>query len=355
MRTEQKTACAQAFDGPGRQAECERPKLDQEQGQPTHKSTKSGEKSSQSIQRVCDVDRVRQKFSAAKRYTQREVIPYMKAAYKAEAFGLMQADFGKWIIRCEDCGRHIEFRIYPRLGIKRLTKAFFCKKNLICRVCAIVRSGKLVREVSSKIDSVHGRYRYKILITATVKNGPNLVERFDHLTKSLQLMHLRGRNFLRGKSSIGEFAKILGCTTSVEITKPKEEWHPHAHMIALTNQLFDLDKINEEWRLVTGDSVNINVTGMKRRDDGKSELIEALKYSVKYSDMTPQDLCIIQAKLNGRRLFSTRGMLRGIKDDVVTDEVADLVNEPFFTMVLKYAEEQGLYRMEWIDEKKEKE
>ena len=79
-----------------------------------------------------------------------------------------------------------------------------------------------------------------VFITLTVKNGDDLLERFEHLENSFQVLKDRRRDSKKKKGrGFCEFSKIDGCVYSYEITNKGNGWHPHLHMVALVDDWID--------------------------------------------------------------------------------------------------------------------
>ncbi|MFG4936873.1 hypothetical protein ACF0DY_32410, partial [Pseudomonas aeruginosa] len=68
----------------------------------------------------------------------------------------------------------------------RLHAASFCKQHLICPLCAIRRGAKSLAAYLARYEVIRAQHPHlsPYLVTFTVKNGPDLAERFEHLHKS---------------------------------------------------------------------------------------------------------------------------------------------------------------------------
>ena len=123
------------------------------------------------------------------------------------------------------------------------------------------------------------------LVTLTVKDGPDLAERFAHL-------HKAQRELWKRKHCIYESSLdgVEGAVWSYEIKRGQGSglWHPHLHMIALAEVEPDAEMLSREWHEITGDSFIVDVRPISQ-DDPVSGFIEVFKYAVKFSDQEPAD------------------------------------------------------------------
>ena len=159
------------------------------------------------------------------------------------------------------CGNYLHFREYYTVGKVRLHMAQFCKQHLICPLCAIRRGAKALGVYLDRWQVISSeRPDLKpYLITLTVKNGDDLEERQQHLTKSLRTLMDRRRNFNAGVrgSPWTELCKVQGAVYTLELTNKGKGWHPHCHMIALCASQPSQEAISEEWKGVTLSLIHI--------------------------------------------------------------------------------------------------
>lgn len=245
--------------------------------------------------------------------------------------------------RIEACGNYLVFNHYYTVDDVRLSKASFCKTHLLCPLCAIRRGAKQVQAYLEKFELLRNENpRLKAyMLTLTVKNGHDLSERFEHLTKSVKKLLARRRDALRGKCD-SELLKALGGVFSYELTLSKHGWHPHVHMVILCDQddpiLFNQAKakqsdLSKEWLAVTGDSFIVDVRPID--GDPADGFIEVFKYALKFSDLSPQDNLTAYLKLKGRRLTGSFGLFWGVDvPDSMTDNLLDEL--PFIELFYQY-------------------
>ena len=239
------------------------------------------------------------------------------------------------------CGNYLRFRHYYRVNIVRLTKAHFCKKHLACCLCAIRRGAKGLRVYSECFlyQRTLNPALTASLVTLTMKNGPDLAERMDHLQKGLNKVSRKIQNSRRHKRPRGEFSKFLGIVGSIEVKKGKNSglWHPHVHMIVLHEKPIDPFELSKEWREITGDSFIVDIQPIRNPDDPMKDFCEVFKYAVKFSSMPPKDLLEAYFVLSGKRMIFSSGLFRGVEipEDLTDDPIKD---EPYIELLYRYME-----------------
>lgn len=210
---------------------------------------------------------------------------------------------GKLIDQLETCGSWLFFRWFYRVDIHRLAGGFTCKKHLFCTCCAVRRAAVYAKSYEQAVRYVlsENLHLVPILITYTVKNGPDLAERFAHLKKVQRSLLLARRRFFdkgrRPELNPTILRHVQGGAGSyeVKIGSGSGEWHIHIHEIALldsreftfTEQLLPIRKkhpddvqrykrvyvpeefksaLRAEWKKITGDSDQVDVRGLYPRD-----------------------------------------------------------------------------------------
>lgn len=228
------------------------------------------------------------------------------------------------------CGHWLVFRHYFTVDKLRLHAADFCKKHLLCPLCAIRRGAKYLKAYMDKLASVlqqePGLKAY--MVTLTVVDGENLAERFQHLRRSMQAMSQARRDYLKApsKNRHVEAAKALGGVHSIEAKRGKNSglWHPHVHMIWLCYEQPDQAKLSEEWKHWTGDSFIVDVRPFQDQQDVVGGFMEVFKYALKFSELPLEDNWQAYETLGGKRLIDSFGLLRGVEvSEDLTDEPLD--------------------------------
>jgi hypothetical protein len=259
-------------------------------------------------------------------------------------------------LNLEACGSWLQFRHYHTIDEIRLHAAKFCQQDRLCPLCAIRRGSKLLRpyvEKSMALMMHHPDLR-PYHVVHTVKNGPDLGERFRHLRSSLSTLHDRGKWARNRGQAWSEAALAVGSVTSIEVKRGEGTrgggWHPHAHAVWFCGRQPDQQALSDEWKQLTGDSHNVYVEPFHfaqadlepTLDNMAADFCEVFKYAVKFSSMDLCDNWHAFEVLFGKRLLAGRGALHGIKvpDDLLDAplEVADL---PFVDLFFRH--QQGQY------------
>jgi len=259
-------------------------------------------------------------------------------------------DIEKVHANLNQCASYLVFNDYFTVDELRLVKAQTCKQHLLCPFCAMRRSGKFVAKNLPKVETTVAANRSRIaaLVTLTVKNGPDLRERFNHLRAAHRRLNQRRRDTLKGKGS-SEWAKVAGGITSYEFTKKDEgDWHPHIHALVLLDDYIDQKALSAEWEAITGDSFIVDIRKIKPKEtnagglDIASALLEVCKYALKFHDMTLPDTWHAYQTLRARRLVDSFGILRGVEipDNLLDDPLEGL---PFLERHYRYQASKRTY------------
>ena len=230
------------------------------------------------------------------------------------------------------CGNYLQFRHFFTVDTVRLHAAQFCKKHLLCPLCAIRRGAKALVAYLARWHTIHAQNPAlrPFLVTLTVKDGPDLLERFQHLKKSQQELWMQKH---RGRGS--SFDGIDGAVWSYEVKRGHGSgmWHPHLHMIALAETQPDAEQLSREWHKITGDSFIVDVRPISQ-DDPVSGFIEVFKYAVKFSDQEPADTVHAWETLRGKRLLASAGCFWGVEvSEEFTDDSSDLEGLPYMDLL----------------------
>lgn len=235
--------------------------------------------------------------------------------------------------RVSGCGEYLVFRHYFTIDQVRLHAAHFCTKHLLCPLCAIRRGAKALGAYLPRYESViaSAPLLRPFLVTLTVKDGPDLKERFEHLQNS---QHELWKRKQRGRGSALD--GVLAAVWSYEVKRGKGSglWHPHLHMVALAENAPDQVELADEWHAITGDSFIVDVRPIDLADPA-SGFLEVFKYALKFSDMEACDTFEAYQVLKGRRLVASAGLFRGIEiPDNLKDEPLD--DLPFVELFYRY-------------------
>ena len=232
-----------------------------------------------------------------------------------------------------DCGNYATFREYFTVGQIRLSKFCTCKKHLICPLCAIRRGAKALRVYLAKVQALiaSDALLRPFLVTVTVKNGPDLGERFKHLSSSLRQYHRRRS---RARQS-GEVLKASSAVWTYEFTNKGNGWHPHVHAIWLCRHAPDVVQLSKEWHSLTGDSWVVDVRPVDMSDP-VGGFCEVFKYALKFATLADEHRLAAFYALRGKRLQDSFGDLRGL--DVEPGDSDELLDDlPYIERIFTYS------------------
>jgi hypothetical protein len=259
--------------------------------------------------------------------------------------------YGRLSTALYECASWLEFHRYTDSGNIKLARVCTCKKHLLCPVCAIRRGGKTLRRYMQRAEVLAGSHDFHML-TLTVKNGPNLGERFRHLRSGFKRLRTRARD------GYGPLAHVQGMVWSYEFTRgagdprlvtrganhviiereANASWHPHLHAImavpkgAAPVAYGKGSALATQWERITGDSFIVHSTPISG-DDLVGGFCEVLKYALKFSSLNLADNLHAFETLRGKRLVQAGGCFYGLElpeDDPLTDDPEDGPYEVLF-------------------------
>ena len=250
----------------------------------------------------------------------------------------------KIFLKLFDCGQYLIFRNYQVSKRTRLLGACTCKLHLLCPFCASrrgIKHSRIYKEKVTHLQEESSNNLDLVFITLTVKNGPDLFERFSHLRNSIKCI-LKHRNNQKRPNYVHktEMFKLTGGVFAYEFKRGSgsNDWHPHIHMLALIPKASKIDAsiLKQEWLDITGDSSVINI---KYAND--NAYLEVFAYALKFSEMANNDRWDAFNLLRRERLVSSFGDLRGI--ELPEDDSDDLLDtdEPFIDTLYRWCIERG--------------
>lgn len=255
----------------------------------------------------------------------------------AEYMGQMPKSQGleHYAARVKGCGDYLVFRHYFTVDQVKLHGARLCMKHLLCPLCAIRRGAKQLKAYLDRFELIRTERPSlrPFLVTLTVKDGPDLAERFNHLHKSQRELWMRKH---RGRGSALD--GVSGAVWSYEVKRGSGSglWHPHLHMIALAEDQPDQAQLSSEWHQITGDSFVVDVRPISQEDPA-SGFVEVFKYAVKFSDQEPADTVHAFQTLRGKRLLASAGCFRGVPEpEGLLDDAEALEGLPFVTLFYRF-------------------
>jgi hypothetical protein len=228
----------------------------------------------------------------------------------------------------------MRFHNYFTVEQIRLAKVHTCQIHLLCPFCARARAMKALGAYLERFEVLRAAEpRLKLaMLTLTVKNGPDLEERFAHLEQSWKTYCKRRRQSLSVKRGYNELSKVAGALFSYELTKGVDGWHPHLHAVVVLDDWIDQGKLSAEWEGITVDSKIVDIRRIK--GDPVEGFSEVCKYALKFSDLAEDDNWHAYQVLKGRRLQGSFGCFRGVVvPEKVTDDLLDL---PYLEMNYRY-------------------
>jgi Replication protein len=254
------------------------------------------------------------------------------------SLGAASLDPGLARQKLQDCGNWLVFAHYFTVDKVRLSRASFCKEHLLCPLCAIRRGAKLLAAYLRRFQAIAAARPELVpyLVTLTVKNGPDLGERFRHLHAAYRQLQKR-RMEVRTRSVLRQ---VAGGVTSYEFTNRGKGWHPHVHSLVLSASEPLQADLAREWHSITSDSYIVDVRPFYAGTDPLDGFLEVFKYAVKFGELDPSLRWEAYRTLRGRRLLSSFGAFRGVMiPDELTDEPLD--DLPFLELLYRYTAARG--------------
>jgi hypothetical protein len=244
--------------------------------------------------------------------------------------------------RLETCGDYLVFRHYFTIDQVKLHAAHFCCKHLLCPLCAIRRGAKAMQAYMPRFEAIKATKAdlRPFLVTLTVKDGPDLAERFEHLQKS---QHELWKRKHRGRGSALDQVDAAVWSYEVKRGRGSGLWHPHLHMVALAMVQPDAGELAIEWHAITGDSFVVDVRPIDQADPA-SGFLEVFKYALKFSDMEPPDTFHAFEVLTRRRLVGSAGLFRGVEipESLIDEPLDDL---PYVDRLYRFFRQAGAYSL----------
>lgn len=245
------------------------------------------------------------------------------------------------------CANHLNWRWYPEQDQRVLYAAKFCQLHLLCPNCAHRRASRQAARVHEKLVHLADQHDYWF-VTLTVANGPDLVERFEHLVRSFKALRQHSRDYLRGKGRYVELARAQGLVWAFEFTHSEAKgWHPHIHMIAALPKgsapirygvhplTGEISQLRQDWHAVTGDSIITHAEPLDMANPHKS-VCELVKYSLKFADLSIPDQVDAYFALKGRKLIECSGALRGVELPEEDDLLDDVLKGEYFDYLYRW-------------------
>lgn len=237
------------------------------------------------------------------------------------------------------CGEYLLFRDYYTIGEVRLHAANFCQLHMLDPLCDMRRASKFTAAYLVRLLEIlkERPFLRPYLVTFTVKDGPDLLERFNHLKRCYQIMNENRKAANHGRRPPVEMNKAAGGVYTYEIKRGKNsgEWHVHIHSVWLCEERPLAMRLSEDWREVTGDSFIVDVTPFDDEKDFALGFLEVFAYTLKFSTMTIEDQVYAASLFRGKRLLNSFGVFRGVEiPEELTDEPIE--NLPFVELLYRF-------------------
>lgn len=238
------------------------------------------------------------------------------------------------------CGSYLVFRHYIESDRVRLHSMRSCRQHLVCPLCAIRRGARALARYLERFEIVMAESPHLVpyMVTLTIKNGPDLAERFAHVQRSIQAL---GKTRHRERQS-SEFQKAEAAVYSYEFKRGSGsgEWHPHVHAVWLCNAPLDVKALSADWHRITGDSFIVNFHQMY--GEPIDAFCEVFKYAVKFGDLPFSDNWQAYLALRRHQLMGSVGKFRGVH--VPADLTDELLDEPeWVDLFFRYCRDLGRY------------
>lgn len=239
-----------------------------------------------------------------------------------------------------ECGSYLLFRHYTEVDRVRLAAMHSCKHHLLCPFCAIRRGAKMLARYVERFQIVQAEHPELLpyMVTLTVKNGPDLAERYSHLHRSVK--HL-GKSRHRYRGTAPEICKAAGAVWSYEFKRGAGSglWHPHMHGVWLCTAPLDAQKLSSEWHSTTGDSFIVDAHAMY--GEPVDAFAEVFKYAVKFADLPLADNWAAAQTLKAKRLIRSSGLLWGVAvPETLTDDEL-LEGSPYVELFYRFIRGMG--------------
>lgn len=193
----------------------------------------------------------------------------------------------------------------------------------------------------------------------TVKNSHDINEVFTHLKQSFEKIRRKIKHFK--ERDIETFFDFLGAVYSIEITyNPKTGYHPHINILFCSKDkkedikeykkrngktYFNSESLSKEWHEITKDSYITSCTplDMNNEEQLKKNLMEVIKYSLKFNSIPNKNLIEIYPYLYKQRLFGTLGFFYGLGLDKMKIEKFTNSENRYFIDFVMYLDKNKVY------------
>lgn len=234
--------------------------------------------------------------------------------------------------KLDTCASILEFRAYFTAETVKLTAARLCEQYKLCPLCAARRAGRGVRRYAQRVEHVMAQAPTlkPYLVTLTMRNQEDLSHVFAHFMQCKKHLVQRRRDAIKVPPRTHSVTLHWdGFVGSLEIKRGanSNSWHPHVHLVVLSAQDIShedrVHALSSEWHAITGDSFIVDVRPFHYPDDPARDLVEVLKYPMKFQGLSLADAWHAHDLTRGRRFLFSGGSLWGVQVDLLDDTLAD--------------------------------
>jgi len=197
---------------------------------------------------------------------------------------------------------------------KKQYKGNSCK-NRFCPICAWKKARKDALALAVQMDYIKQEHKKDfIFLTLTAPNVSAVALEGEIKLYNQAFQKLMQRKEVR--------AVTKGYVRKLEVTynQDRDDYHPHFHVMIVVNKSYfrdtdyyiKRDRWLELWQEVTDNPAITQVDVRKLRQNGKKEIAEIAKYSVKDSDylVSNEVFAIFYKALKGKRLIVQSGLFK---------------------------------------------
>lgn len=263
----------------------------------------------------------------------------LKEALDAEFEAVEAYEARKAACKLTNCGSYLRFHHYHTINQVKLVDASFCYQTKLCPLCAIRRGSRNMAVYLERYAFIRAQEPtlQPFLVTLTVKNGANLLERLNHLKTAVRRC-IDARRQALGRGDTGRlrtiFADFAGGIGAFEITNNENDWHPHVHFIILAETQPDKKRLSQEWLKRTKDSFIVDVTPIDQASP-EGGFCEVFKYAMKFQGMSCENNWKAHCDLRKQHLLISFGNFYGVKvPETLEDE--PLEDLPYIEYFYRY-------------------
>jgi len=284
----------------------------------------------------------------------------------AKSFGEGQR-YANLVDSLDACGSFLEFRWYKKSDETKLHHANFCKRDKLCPACAVRRAYKqqlrFMQSLKASPQLLEQDWYY-IVIPVVHHAHESFETVFKRLERVRKAIIQAGKDKKRGKGR-SIWAHFDGAMYSIETTKTQNGWNVHLNLlinapraghgepdslrgaapqksgrrglelVPVRNRKGQISYQNPQigeflQRVADGSRMhNISPLDFSDPETIRDNLVEVLKYSLKFSSLNEADLVEVYSKTYRKRLFGTFGNLRGLDLEGVELDGDELLDEDF--------------------------